>query len=75
MLIFSTDYFFGAQYIVLTPPKDTSYAAHVAGAHETRLIGNPVKIRGCPAAVSENESRYSSTGHSRSGFSREARRV
>ena len=45
------------QYIVLTRAETTAYPARVAGALNERLIGNPVKIRGCPAAVSENERR------------------
>jgi hypothetical protein len=32
-----------------------------------RLIGNPVEIRDCPAAVSENESRQSALINKRSG--------
>jgi hypothetical protein len=34
-----------------------SYAAFIAGALNERLIGNLVRLQGCPAAVSENERR------------------
>jgi hypothetical protein len=45
------------QYIVLTFNRAHHMLLFVVGALSERLIGNLVKIQGCPAAVSENERR------------------